>query len=122
MRLLCHTKKIMETILANGFSWLTRQVPALAFMVFVMISTAWVTVMIMDFSHRLSETERLVNDINTRQLPEIRTQIKDLRLEMERRFAAIDERLLHIELQLNTLITHIETKEGLKVNSLKPNP
>lgn len=112
----------METILADGFSWLTRQVPALAFTISIMISTAWVTVMITDLNHRLSETERLVNDVNTRQLPEIQTQIKDLRLEMEKRFAAIDERLLHIELQLNTLITHIETKEGLKPDSLKPNP
>jgi len=118
MRLLSHKLlKHMETLLANGINWLSRQVPGLAFVIFIMISTVWVTVMITNFSHRLSETERLVNDINTRQLPEIRMQIKDMKAEMDKRFAAIDERLLRIELQLNTIITYIETKEGIKLKS-----
>ena len=103
----------METILSNGLTWLTKHVPGVALVGFVMISVVWVTVLITDFNHRLAETERLCNDINTRQLPEIRA-------EMDRRFSEVDKRLLRIEMQLNTIITYIETKEGLKPNSLKP--
>ena len=106
--------KNMETIMANGLSWLTKHLPGLAFVTFIMISVIWVTVIITNFNHGLSETERLCIDINTRQLPEIRTEIKDLRTEMNRRFSEMDQRLLAIELKLNTIITYIETKEGRK--------
>ncbi|HEX8059337.1 MAG TPA: hypothetical protein VF473_00310 [Cyclobacteriaceae bacterium] len=97
----------METLIANGISWLSRQIPALALMLFIMICTVWVTVVITDFNHRLAETERLCNDINTRQLPEINTRITKLE-------ASMNERFLRIELQLQTIITYIETKEGKK--------
>lgn len=111
MRLLSHKLlKHMETLLANGINWLSRQVPGLAFVIFIMISTVWVTVMITNFSHRLSETERLVNDINTRQLPEMKAN-------SDKKFAEIEQRLTRIELQLNTIITYIETKEGIKLKS-----
>ena len=97
----------METILANGLGWLTKHVPGVSLVAFVMISVIWVTVLITNFNHRLGETERLCNDMNKRQLPEIRADIKRLETTM-------NERLLRIELQLNTIITYLETKEGRK--------
>jgi hypothetical protein len=104
----------METILANGFNWLSRQVPALALVVFIMISTVWVTVMITNFDNRLAKTEALCNDINARQLPDIRAEIKGVNDRISKLEASMNERLLRIELQLNTIITYIETKEGRK--------
>jgi len=104
----------METILANGFNWLTKYVPGLAFVIFLMITVAWMSFKINDFEHRIAETERVCSDINTRQLPEIRSEIKEMKVEMDRRFSEIDKRLTKIELQLTTIVTYIETKEGLK--------
>lgn len=96
--------------MANGLNWLNKHVPGLGFITFLMISVIWVTVMITNFTHRLSETERKCDDISTRQLPEIRA-------EMDRRFSKVDERLQKIELQLNRVVIYIETKEGVKLQS-----
>ena len=97
----------METIFANGLSWLTKNVPGVALIGFLMVSVFWFGVKVTAFEYGLAETERVCNDINTRQLPEIRS-------EMDRRFSEIDKRLLKIEIQLNTIITYIETRDEQK--------
>jgi hypothetical protein len=121
--------KKMETILANGLTRLTRHVPAVALVILLITAVVGATVAVTNFIHGVNETHRLVEDINNRQLP-------DLRKEMDRRFDVMDKkfsdklsevdkkfsdkfseadaRLQRIELQLNRIITYIETKEGIK--------
>lgn len=60
---------------------------------------------------RLEATEKLVRDINDRQLPEIRNEIKNLQKEMDERFEKVDQRFDKIELSLNTIITYLSTKK-----------
>ncbi|MEI9921865.1 MAG: hypothetical protein WDO14_24200 [Bacteroidota bacterium] len=116
----------MEAIVANGLSWLTKHVPELALVIFLVSGVVGVTLMISNFVHSVAQIRNDLNDINTRQLPEVRFEIKEMKTEMNRRFDAVDERFsemnkhfdeidkrfLKIELQLNTIITHVETKEG----------
>ncbi len=111
----------METILSNGISWLSRHLPTLAFIVFLLVAAVLATMQVAGFVYSVKETQHLVNDMNTRQLPLIRAEMKEMKVEMDRRFSAMEEKLSEIdkrfdkiELQLNTIVTYIETKEGIK--------
>jgi hypothetical protein len=74
----------------------------------------WITSTLNQFEHRHGTLEVVVADINGRQLPEIRNDIKDLWQEMNekyeemnKKYDEIDQRLDKIELQLNTVITYL---------------
>lgn len=81
--------------------WLWFHAPGLLVLFLIVGGCVWFAIKINDFSHRLGVTEKLCNDINTRQLPEIRTELKE-----------INVRLSKIELSLNTIITYLSTKSG----------
>ena len=121
MRDLLHKLKNMEGILTNGLNWLTKHVPALAFIILLMTGIIGVTIMISNLVHNVAEIRRDLNEINTQELHAMRAETQELKKEMnkqfsemDKRFSAIDERLDRIELRLNTTVTYIENKEGIK--------
>jgi predicted PurR-regulated permease PerM len=121
MRDLLHKLKNMEAILTNGLNWLTKHVPAPAFIILLMTGIIGVTIVISNFVHSVAEIRHDLNEINTQELPAMRAETQELKKEMnkqfsemDKRFSAIDERLDRIELRLNTTVTYIENKEGIK--------
>jgi len=101
----------MKSIIEESITWLWTNKPAVAFTAVLIACTIWVTTTVNNFEYRIATTENLVADINNRQLPEIRADIKDIRKEMDEGFQKIDERLDKIELQLNTVLTYLATKK-----------
>jgi hypothetical protein len=114
-----------DTTLLPDFKWLFNQNPNTAFLAVLLGFSIWMSIKMTQFNGQLTEfeirlngfeghltvTENLVRDINERQLPEIRNDIKNLQKEMDARFEKVDERFDKVELSLNTIITYLSAKK-----------
>ena len=110
----------METIPANGLSWLTRHAPGGALIVIALTVVIGGTVVVTNFVNDVSRTREMVIEIKEQDIPGLRREM-DKRFEsidkrfdaVDKRFFKIEERLDRIDSQLNKIINYIERKEGI---------
>jgi len=110
----------MKSIIVEGsINWLWKHRPDVAAAIVIISFIVWVAIGVNNFGHRVSDLTQRVTalevmtaDINNRQLPEIREELKDIRLEMDARFDKVDARFDKIELSINTVITYLAAKDG----------
>lgn len=88
----------MKTIIEHLLEWLWKHKPDVAFVGVLLACTVWITLSIENFNDRLDRTERLCNDIDQHQLPEIRSDIRQMK-----------EDIVEIKLFMKKMDTYLAT-------------
>jgi chromosome segregation ATPase len=111
------------------FDWAWIHMPHLTAVGMIVFAAVWLTIKINNFGHRIDATERLCIDIQHRQLPEIRSEVFDLKgrmskvedrmskvedgmLKVEERISKVEDRLSKVEEKLSKIeltLNRIET-------------
>ncbi len=111
----------MKSFFENGTAWLWNHKPDVAIAGALVAGAIWITSAVNSAQSRLATTERLCNDMNERQLPEIREQIREVRGEiketrdemkqMKEEITEIKQDVIEIKLFMKKIDTYLSSTD-----------